>query len=63
MHNGNKIHKQRTMDNRNTIKLSNLIQDGVHYNLRHAIYWPKGCAPTLVAAMGMGGVCTAYSFN
>lgn len=37
------------------IKLTNLIQDGKYYDLRHAIYWPKGCAPTLTAAMGKGG--------
>lgn len=37
------------------IKLGNLIQSSVYYNLRHAIYWPRGCAPTLTAAMGMGG--------
>lgn len=43
------------MDSRDTIKLTNLIQDGKYYDLRHAIYWPKGCAPALTAAMGMGG--------
>lgn len=37
------------------IKLTNLIQGGKYYDLRHAIYWPKGCAPALTAAMGMGG--------
>lgn len=37
------------------IKLTNLIQSGKYYDLRHAIYWPKGCAPALTAAMGMGG--------
>lgn len=37
------------------IKLSNLVQGHVYYDLRHAIYWPKGCAPSLTAAMGMGG--------
>lgn len=53
MCNGKQIRKQRTMDSRNTIKLTNLIKDGKYYYLRHAIYWPKGCAPTLTAAMGM----------
>lgn len=48
------IHKPRNMDNR-TIKLTNLIQSGKYYDLRHAIYWSKGCAPTMTAAMGMGG--------
>ncbi len=37
------------------IKLTNLIQSGKYYDLRHAIYWAKGCAPALTAAMGMGG--------
>lgn len=37
------------------IKLGNLIQGNVYYDLRHAIYWPKGCAPAMTAAMGMGG--------
>lgn len=50
------ICKPRNMDNRDTIKLTNLIQDGKYYDLRHAIYSPKGCAPTLTAAMGMGEV-------
>ncbi len=37
------------------IKLGNLVNGRVYYDLRHAIYWPKGCAPALTAAMGMGG--------
>lgn len=37
------------------IKLTNLIQGGKYYDLRHAIYWSKGCSPALTAAMGMGG--------
>lgn len=49
------IQQPRNMDSRDTIKLTNLIQDGKYYDLRHAIYWPKGCAPALTAAMGMGG--------
>lgn len=52
---GEQVYRQRYMDSRNTIKLTNLIQDGKYYDLRHAIYWPKGCAPALTAAMGMGG--------
>jgi hypothetical protein len=44
------------MDSRNkVIKLGNLLQGRIYYDLRHAIYWPKGCAPALTAAMGMGG--------
>lgn len=49
------IQQPRNMDSRDTIKLTNLIQGGKYYDLRHAIYWPKGCAPALTAAMGMGG--------
>lgn len=50
------IYKPRDMDSRNkVIKLGNLIQGRVYYDLRHAIYWSKGCAPALTAAMGMGG--------
>ena len=38
------------------IKLGNLIPEGqVFYEKRHVIIWPKGCANTLTAAMGMGG--------
>jgi len=48
--------KQTAMDSRNkVIKLGNLLQGRVYYDLRHAIYWSKGCAPALTAAMGMGG--------
>lgn len=42
-------------DRTKTIKLGNLMQGRVYYDLRHAIYWPKGCSPSLTAAMGMGG--------
>lgn len=50
------IYKPRDMDSRNkVIKLGNLLQGCVYYDLCHAIYWPKGCAPALTAAMGMGG--------
>lgn len=42
-------------DKKQVIKLGNLLQGNVYYDLRHAIYWPKGCAPALTAAMGMGG--------
>ncbi|MCM1222157.1 MAG: hypothetical protein NC548_47570 [Lachnospiraceae bacterium] len=38
-----------------TIKIDNLIQGKVYYDLRHAIYWPHGISPAMTAAMGMGG--------
>lgn len=38
------------------IKLGNLIPEGQRYYVkRNVIIWPKGCANTLTAAMGMGG--------
>ena len=50
------------MDNRDkikysqVIKLANLIPQGQkYYDRRNVIIWPKGCANTLTAAMGMGG--------
>jgi len=52
----NEYIKQRNMDSGDkVIKLDNLVQGRVYYDLRHAIYWPNGCAPALTAAMGMGG--------
>lgn len=56
MRDGGAERQQTDMDCRDkVIKLGNLIQGNVYYDLRHAIYWPKGCAPALTAAMGMGG--------
>ena len=46
------------------IKLGNLIPEGqVFYEKRHVIIWPKGCANTLTAAMGMGGIYPTLIYN
>lgn len=38
------------------IKLGNIIPNGQkYYDRRNVIIWPRGCANTLTAAMGMGG--------
>lgn len=42
------------------IKIGNL-DTNTEYRLRNAIYWPKGIAPCMTAAMGAGGICAADS--